>query len=174
MPLFLLWFTALDVFASENEGTKVIDTYIASQARRERGEEYREARKVATGDLNHDRTPDTAVLYTIEGQSGSNLHIQYLAVFVRSKGKLVAVARAEVGGKGNRSLELKSIEDNTIHFETLNYGPNDPSCCPSEKRDQLCAGGQDAQGAEEDTTGTETGSWVSGQANDTKAKRPSK
>ena len=73
------------------------------------------------------------MLYTIEGQHGNNLHIQYLALFIRTKGKLVAAARAEVGGKGVRSLELKSIEDNTIHFETLDYGPKDPACCPSEK-----------------------------------------
>src|SRR6266567_5757310 len=91
IPLLLFWF---------GQDTKSIDSYIASQARRERGEEYKEARKVVEGDLNHDGTPDVAVLYTIEGQGGSNLYIQYLAVFVRSNGKLAAAARAEVGGKG--------------------------------------------------------------------------
>ena len=130
--LLLLWapFAAL---AFDDPDTKVIDTFIAGQARRERGEEYKEARKVATGDLNHDGIPDLAVLYTIEGQRGSNLSVQYLTVFIRSNGKLVVAARAEVGGKGGRFVELKAIEGNTIHFETLDYGPKDPACCPSEK-----------------------------------------
>ena len=74
-----------------------------------------DARQIATGDLNHDGIPDIAV-HTIAGQHGRNLHVQYLAVFIRAKGRLVPVARAEVGRKGARSLELKSIEDNTIHF----------------------------------------------------------
>lgn len=131
-PLVLFWFV-ISAPGVEKEDIQYIDNYIASQAHRERGEEYKEARQVATGDLNHDGIADIAVLYTIEGQRGTNLHIQYLAVFVRSHGKLAAAARAEVGGKGARSLELKSIEDDTIHLDTLSYGPKDPSCCPSEK-----------------------------------------
>lgn len=132
VPLVLLCLS-LSALAFEDEDTKFIDTYIASQAHRERGEEYRKGRQVATGDLNDDGTSDIAVLYTIEGQHGTNLHIQYLAVFVRTGGKLVAAARAEVGGKGTRSLELKATENNSIHLETLEYGPRDPSCCPSER-----------------------------------------
>jgi hypothetical protein len=66
VPL-VFWF-ALSAPAFENEDTKFIETYISNQARREMGEEYREARKLAAGDLNHDGTPDIAALYTIEGQ----------------------------------------------------------------------------------------------------------
>jgi hypothetical protein len=130
LVLVLLAFAALGF---DDQDTKLIGAYIASQARRERGEEYKEARRIATGDLNHDGIPDVAVLYTIEGQRGTNHSVQYLAVFVRSNGKLVVLARAEVGGKGGRSVELKSIDDNTLHFETLDYAPKDPACCPSEK-----------------------------------------
>src|ERR1044072_6956035 len=116
----------------DNETTS-IDLFITRQAERERGEEYREARKVVTGDLTHDGQPETVVLYTIEGQGGSNLHIQYLAVFVRRNGKLSPLTHLDVGGKSTRGVELISVENNSILLNTLNYGPKDASCCPSVK-----------------------------------------
>src|SRR5262249_53664273 len=73
--------------AIQDQDTAAIDAFIARQARQARGEEYKEARKVATGDLNHDGVADTAVLYTIEGQGGSNNYMQYLAVFIFEKGR---------------------------------------------------------------------------------------
>jgi hypothetical protein len=128
----LFWF-AIAALAVDDPDTKLIEAHILTQARTEHGEEYKEARQVVTGDLNHDGIPDLALLYTIEGQDGTNRSIQYLAVFVRRSGKLAAAARVEVGGKGNRFVELKSIEGNIIHLETLDYGPKDAACCPSEK-----------------------------------------
>lgn len=119
--------------AFQDNDTAAIDAFIARQAKRERGEEYPDARKVLTGDLTHDGQPETVVLYTIEGQGGSNLHIQYLAVFVRRKGKLSLLTHADVGGKSTRGVELTSIENNSILLGTLNYGPKDASCCPSVK-----------------------------------------
>lgn len=110
----------------------VIDAYISRQARRERGDEYREARKVVAGDLTHDDIPETVVLYTIESQHGSNLYVQYLAVLARRNGKLLPVTHAEVG-KSVRSVELKSVEGNSILLDTMSYGPKDPQCCPSVK-----------------------------------------
>jgi len=119
--------------ARQDQDAAAIDNYIARQARRERGEEYREARKVVVGDLTRDGVPETVVLYTIEGQHGSNLHIQYLAVFARQKGKLSPLTYADVGGKAARSVELKSVEDNAILLKTMSYTPNDAQCCPSVK-----------------------------------------
>jgi len=123
------------VSARQDQDTAVIDAYIAAQARRERGEEYKEVRKVVSGDLTHDGVPETVVLYTIEGQRGTNLSIQYLAVFVRQDGKLTALTHADVGGRGKaaRGIELKAVEDNSILLDTLNYGPKDAACCPSVK-----------------------------------------
>ena len=117
--------------ARQDEDAAAIDSFIARQAHRERGEEYREARKVVVGDLTHDGAPETVVLYTIEGQGGRNLYVQYLAVFTRQKGKLSALTRAEVGGKSVRSVELTSVEDDAILLETMGYAPKDASCCPS-------------------------------------------
>jgi hypothetical protein len=124
---------ASSALASQDQDTKTIDNFIAKQAQRLRGEEYAEARKVASGDLTHDGVAETVVLYTIEGQNGSNNYVQYLAVFTTGKGGLVAVTTTPVGGKLARSVELTSIADNTVQLATLSYGPNDGACCPSIK-----------------------------------------
>ena len=133
--VMLLLFSPINVAARQDQDTAVIDAYIAAQARRERGEEYKEARKVVVGDLTHDGVPETVVLYTIEGQHGTNLSVQYLAVFERHDGKLTALTHADVGGraKSARGVELKSVEDNAILLDTLDYGPKDAACCPSVK-----------------------------------------
>ena len=131
--VFVLFLSPMVTSARRDDDTAAIDAYISQQARRERGEEYREARKIVVGDLTHDGAPETVVLYTIEGQRGSNLHIQYLAVFVRRDGKLTPLTHADVGGKSSRGVELASVEDNAILLDTLDYGPKDAACCPSVK-----------------------------------------
>src|SRR5690349_532046 len=137
LPIILLTafvsLTCWTTSAQQDSNDAVIDAYISRQAERERGEEYREARKVVQGDLTHDGVPEIVVLYTIEGQGGSNLYIQYLAVFGRRDGKLSPLTHAEVGGKFGRSIDLKSIDKNSILLNTLNYGRKDPECCPSMK-----------------------------------------
>ena len=118
---------------SQNADTAVVDKFIAKQATWEDGEEYEAARKVMAGDLNQDGVSDLAVLYTIEGQNGTNNYVQYLAVFIRAKGGLVPVAHTVVGGKLNRDAELQSIKNNVIRFKTLSYRANDPASTPSKK-----------------------------------------
>jgi hypothetical protein len=131
--LFLL--PGLPLFASPSQipDKAVVDQFVARQATGESGEEYVEARKMLTGDLNHDGVPDFAVLYTIEGQNGTNNYLQYLAVFVRTKDKLVPAAHTVVGGKLNRDVDLLSIKNNVIHFKTLSYRATDPASTPSKK-----------------------------------------
>ncbi|HSQ22964.1 MAG TPA: hypothetical protein VLN44_01055 [Pyrinomonadaceae bacterium] len=133
--LFLTLMIALPslTVTAQSDDKAVVDKYIASQAKRERGEEPDGIRKTIEGDLNHDGAADVAVLYTIEGQGGSNNYIQYLAVFVRKKGNLVPAARQAVGGKNHREIEITSIKDNAMFFDTTAYGPRDPSCCPTIK-----------------------------------------
>jgi hypothetical protein len=45
----------------------------------------------------------------------------------------VPLTHAEVGGKSVRSVELKSVEENSILMDTIAYGPKDAQCCPSVK-----------------------------------------
>jgi hypothetical protein len=111
----------------------VVDKFIASQAKREHGEEPEGIRKIVTGDLNHDGLPDLAVLYTIEAQNGSNNYIQYLAIFLQTKNGFVHAAHHSVGGKNWRECELRSISDGLINLDTTDYGEKDPSCCPTIK-----------------------------------------
>ena len=131
--LVFLFFPTPAICTIQDQDATVIDTYIARQARRERGEEYKDARKVIVGNLNNDDSPETVVLYTIESQGGTNNYVQYIAVFVRRNGKLAPLTRAPVGGKSRRSIELVTVDHKAIQLETLDYGPNDASCCPSIK-----------------------------------------
>ena len=130
---FLLACTPSLALSSQDQDKATVDDFIAKQATQENGEEYAEARKMLTRDLNRDGVTDVAVLYTIEGQDGTNNYLQYLAVFVRTNGKLIAAAHTVVGGKHNRNVELESLSNNVIRFKTLSYRASDPASTPSRK-----------------------------------------
>ena len=110
-----------------------IDKFISAHATREKGEEYAEARKVVTGDLDGDGGAETVVLYTIEGQGGSNNHTQYLVVFKRANGQLVHLTHTSVGSKTYRDASLDGITNRLINLTTMGYAKNDPACCPTVK-----------------------------------------
>jgi hypothetical protein len=110
-----------------------IDKFISAQATREHGEEYPDARKVVTGDLDGDGIAETVVLYTIEGQNGSNHHTQYLAPFTRANRQLVHLTHTSVGSKSYRDVELDSITNRLINLTTTAFAKNDPTCCPTLK-----------------------------------------
>jgi hypothetical protein len=129
----LLISTGANARVRQDKDAAAIDASIARQAHSERGQEYRDARKVVVGDLTGDSEAETVVLYTIEGQRGSNNYVQYLTVFAREGGRLSPVATAEVGGKSVRSVDLRSIKASAIELDTLSYGPKDATCCPSVK-----------------------------------------
>src|SRR5262249_61484374 len=118
----LLISTGAGARVRQDEDAAAIDAFIARQARRERGREYRGARKVVVGDLTRDSAAETVVLYTIEGQLGSNNYVQYLTVFAREGGRLSPVATAEVGGKSERSVDLRSIKAGGVVAGTLECG----------------------------------------------------
>ena len=120
-------------FASQDGDTAIIEKFLAQQAADEGGSEYSGARKIVKGDLTNDGVPDTVVLYTIEGQQGTNNYLQYLAVFARVNGRLQLRAHTSVGGIRWRSIELKSVAQNSIKLNTLDYAENDGVCCPSIK-----------------------------------------
>jgi hypothetical protein len=113
----------------------VVDRFIHSQAVKLNGEEYADARKLLAGDVNSDGKNDAVVLYTLEAFHKTNNYIQFLAVFVNGNGRYRYLTSHAVGGKNRREVELKSISDGTIQLGIMNYGPKDPSCCPSIKSD---------------------------------------
>ena len=132
LTVLIISFSASFAFA-QNSDKAAIDKFISAQATREHGEEYPEARKVATGDLDKDGIAETVVLYTIEGQNGSNDHVQYLAVFTRANRQLVHLTHTSVGSKTYRDVELDSISNGLINLTTNGYAKNDPACCPTLK-----------------------------------------
>lgn len=119
--------------AQSQSDKSTINTFITQQAKRGRATEYEEARSIVKGDVNADNAEDAVVLYTLEGQGGSNQYLQYLAVFIDRKGRLAYVTHQVVGGKNRRSIESVLIKDGEINLQTLEYLPNDASCCPSRK-----------------------------------------
>jgi hypothetical protein len=119
--------------AQSQSDKAIIISFITQKAKRERATEYEDARSIVMGDLNADSAEDAVVLYTLEGQGGSNQYLQYLAVFFDRKGKLVYVTHQLVGGKNRKSIESVSIKDGKIDLQTLEYLPTDASCCPSKK-----------------------------------------
>ena len=119
--------------SAQNADKAAIDKFISAQATREHGEEYPDARKVVAGDLDKDGVAETVVLYTIEGQNGSNNHIQYLAVFTRANRQLVPLTHTSIGSKSYRDAELDSITNGLINLTTMTLAKNDPACCPTVK-----------------------------------------
>jgi len=111
---------------------KVINKYLSNLADQLGGQIPEEVpQTIRTGDLNQDGTPDVAVLFTIEGPG--NGYAQYLAVFLRTNGKLTPLDHATVGGKFYRAVKLISIQDGIINLATTGYAPHDPTCCPTIK-----------------------------------------
>ena len=132
--LFALEICSAPIALAQSQSDKtIINSFITQQAKRERATEYEEARSIVKGDLNADADEDAVVLYTIEGQGGSNNYIQYLAVFLNRKGKLVYATHQMVGGKNRRSIDSVSVKDGKINLQTLEYLSTDASCCPSKK-----------------------------------------
>jgi len=129
----LLISLSASVASAQDADKAAIDKFIAGQATRAHGEEYPDARKVVAGDLNGDGVAETVVLYTIEGQDGSNNHIQYLAVFTRANRQLVLLTHTSAGSKTYRDVELDSISNGLINLTTMAYAKNDPACCPTLK-----------------------------------------
>jgi hypothetical protein len=112
--------------ANDDNGNAVVDTFIAAHARKLHGEEYREARRTVSGDLNHGGQADLAVQYTLESMGGSNVYRFSLAVFLNRRGRYVYAASRQVGGKLQRDVTLRAIKDDKVLFDTLEYEPGTP------------------------------------------------
>jgi hypothetical protein len=120
--------------SAQNHDNKKINQFIYKQARANKADEYKKARRIIYADINKDGRKDTVVLYTLESFGGSNLYRQYLAIFVRNPSRSIKnVINETVGGKNNRDVYLESVANGKINVRTLNYLPKDASCCPSKE-----------------------------------------
>ena len=89
-------------------------------------------------DLDGDGRPEAIVTFCVDESApggkmeGANnpasVHCT-LAVFKQTKDRWAFVAKIDLG-----QGELREIKGGKIKVETLTYSPNDPLCCPSQKR----------------------------------------
>ncbi len=128
---FVCLVNSRSVFAQSSDENKVITRFIARQARINKAVEYEGARKIIRADLNQDGKEDAVVLYTLESFGGSNLHLQYLAVFVQSKNNELRYVTHTIPKHG--AVDLDSVKNGKINITTFNYLPSDGRCCPSRK-----------------------------------------
>lgn len=131
----LIFYVFRSLSAAQNSAVdSVIRDFIVRQASENKAVEYEEARKVIKADLNDDSREDAVVLYTLESFKGTNLHFQYLAVFMSSQNSgLKYVTQEKIGGKNIRAVELESVANGKVNLVTRDYLPDDASCCPSKK-----------------------------------------
>lgn len=117
--------------AEQAADVAVIASAIANTASSEGGQEYRDARQTAAGDLNGDGVSDAVVLFTVEVGS-ANTSTQFLSAFLRqADGTLQVAGSTSVGSAGGDAVNGVAIEAGSIKLKTLTRGPDDPDCCPS-------------------------------------------
>ncbi|WP_386340552.1 hypothetical protein O4D10_02100 [Xanthomonas citri pv. citri] len=117
---------------------EVIESALAAEVAKSDGaSEYKDARKSVEADLTGDGKPEMVLLYTLEGQGGSNGAGSYLAAFQREEsGQLHLVSTTSVAGLGMAAQGLH-VEDGTAYVTLLVPGPDDPDCCPSMEEQAL-------------------------------------
>lgn len=111
----------------ESTAVKAFIDSLAKQRTRggDKVEEFVGGRRITRGDLDGDGKADLIVLFTLEQ---GNVWTQFMSVFGVGS---AALANARVGGKGQRSVELRQVTDGRVELSTKNYGPSDALCCPS-------------------------------------------
>lgn len=131
MAFFVVLLGGFQSVYSQTNETALIERFISQQAKKDKADEYQEARKVLRGDVNGDKKTDLVVLYSLEGFGGGNNYIQYLAVFLGIGKTFRYAANEPVGGKFARDVDLRSITASGINLNTKEYKKNDAACCPS-------------------------------------------
>ena len=106
------------------------DAAIRGKARDDGGEEYQDARRSVTGDLNGDGQSDIAAIFTVE-VAADNSYTQYLVVATgQADGTVQWADTIPVGGRGHEVTGL-TIQEGAAQLTSLTVGPEDPDCCPT-------------------------------------------
>ena len=112
--------------------TPEVERLIAEKARALAMTEYCQFRRYdALDDVDGDGKDDFLVLFTVEGPSGGNDHVSFLAAFLSTRpGRPILVETGRRGERDPVSIEARRGE---VALETREYLPSDPMCCPSGK-----------------------------------------
>lgn len=120
----------------------IVGKSIWAHANRIRGSHSCESRNYIENDINNDGEKDLLVTYIIDGAcyenkkwrpgGCSNNHTQFLAVFLKHKGKYEKPIIKKVGGLGSRHIINISVKDFTIILDGIEYYDYDPLCCPTK------------------------------------------
>ena len=106
-----------------------VERLITAKARELSMAEYCRFRRYdALDDVDGDGRDDFLVLFTLEGPSGGNRHVSFLAFFPSGRGRPSA---ARTGERGERDPIDVRVEHGKIVVATREYLPADPMCCPS-------------------------------------------
>jgi hypothetical protein len=113
--------------SAESQAVKIFIEGHAKQRTRGRNivEEFPGGRRTSRGDLDGDGKAELVVLFTLEQ---GNVWTQFVSVFGSSNKPLATI---QVGGKGQREVELRQVTGGLVELATKNYGPSDALCCPS-------------------------------------------
>jgi hypothetical protein len=84
----------------------------------------------AYGDLNGDGVEDAAVII-VDAPGGSGV-FTYLAAVVDEDGSPANVDTVDLGDRTD--ITTVAVEDGAIRVDVVAHGPDDPMCCPTEKR----------------------------------------
>jgi hypothetical protein len=117
------------------EMLEMMDQYVSHEAKVMGGVEYVRDREIARGKISSCLSDCFVVTYLLEGvpSPGSKNSTEYMAAFTYIAGKPFFLAAAQVGGRGLRFVNLKSIGPDAITLTTETYLPKDKISNPTGK-----------------------------------------
>lgn len=126
--------TERGIFAQGNLQS-AINQYIAKQAKADGSSEYKNARKVLTGDLDGDGDKDAVVQFSLEGAGGGNNWSQMMAVFINNKGIYKFAGEEVVGGKFfDYTSTLSNVGKGIITLNTETCAEPPQGLCENPKK----------------------------------------
>jgi hypothetical protein len=132
--LLLLFFSRIVIAATPDckLSDASVEGLIAAKVKELNASEYCQYRIYNNlDDVDGDSKEDFIVVFTADGvDGGTNDHIQFLALFATENSSAPLIIQA--GERGERDITAIQVEDRVIILKTLEYGKDDPMCCPSK------------------------------------------
>lgn len=123
---------APDMGAVEKSLDKMAAEIIGDDTRATAHKEFRNHQKV---DVDANGSVDVISFFAVEGFGGSNVHKEYMAVFVNNEGAMSSKGYVEIGWRGTRTVNTQDVKvsKGVIELRTLGYDEDDGMCCPTKE-----------------------------------------